>query len=196
MEHIAHIRTNKNGMTEYQSCEDHCMNVAKLCYDMGKPFHLENTCWLLGILHDSGKLVKKFTNYIQASFQGQKLAKFDHSTAGGKILYDQLWKQSDIGKLLVEICGMAIISHHSGLQNFVNIDGDESDFLRRLTSPLDGYTEVREEFLKSFSIAEITYHLNLAKQEIEYLEAKLQSVTDDNKYNFSWVWSINWFLAY
>lgn len=58
MEHIAHIRTNKNGMTEYQSCEDHCMNVAKLCYDMGKPFHLENTCWLLGILHDSGKLVK------------------------------------------------------------------------------------------------------------------------------------------
>lgn len=184
MEHIAHIRTNKNGMTEYQSCEDHCMNVAKLCYDMGKPFHLENTCWLLGILHDSGKFVKKFTNYIQASFQGQKLAKFDHSTAGGKVLYDQLWKQSDIGKLLVEICGMAIISHHSGLQNFVNIDGDESDFLRRLTSPLDGYTEAREEFLKSFSIAEITYHLNLAKQEIEYLEAKLQSVTDDNKYNF------------
>ena len=48
---------------------------------------------------------------------------------------------------VVEIVGMVILSHHSGLQNFIQPDGRQSDFFRRVCrADLPYYDEVCTEF--------------------------------------------------
>src|SRR5699024_1679119 len=112
---------------------------------------------LAGFLHDMGKNTEAFHTYIREAVLESNVSseKIDHSTAGAKYLYDtyyvkQLKTKDDIeSNLVIEIVGMVILSHHSGLQNFVQVDGKLSDYFRRVCEKeLPYYEEVKDNFLR------------------------------------------------
>lgn len=150
---IAHIRKSD---WEIQEVQSHLDAVAKIAKEYGRKSNFSAAAELSGLLHDMGKNTKAFANYIESAVKetGEPLEKIDHSTAGAKFLYENYYiedpkSQEDIiQSLTVELIGMVILSHHSGLQNFVQVDGKQSDFFRRVcNAELPYYDEVRTEFL-------------------------------------------------
>lgn len=148
MPFIAHIRSIDH---HYQSVEEHLKNVASLARRYGEPIGVGAHAELAGLLHDMGKFTTHFSKYIKNAALHQEIAskKIDHSTAGAKYLHEQFYHGTNLEKLVIEIVGMAILFHHSGLQNFSQLDLSQSDYLRRvLKKDLPYYEEVKENFEK------------------------------------------------
>lgn len=134
---IAHIRKTDN---KKQLLKDHLIESAQLSANWGKQLELEKTCYLAGLLHDLGKYSDIFQEYLVKAVEDPKSVvrgSVDHSTAGGKLLYDYCHKDSrdPFSLILAELVGNAIISHHSsrGLQDFFTLEDEaKSDYLRRV----------------------------------------------------------------
>ncbi|HHX78000.1 MAG TPA: CRISPR-associated helicase Cas3', partial [Firmicutes bacterium] len=98
---------------------------------------LRKMAGLAGLLHDLGKYGDGFQDYIRKAAFCPELAEInrgqiDHSTAGGKLLFSIFHDNGSFhGKLLAEIVGNAIISHHANLQDYIS-PSSESDYLRRV----------------------------------------------------------------
>ncbi|WP_284141654.1 CRISPR-associated helicase Cas3' [Virgibacillus sp. LDC-1] len=143
---VAHIREND---LIRQSVQDHLEGVSRLGRKYGASIGLGAHGELAGFLHDMGKYTDAFTTYIENAVLHRQIAakKIDHSTAGAKYIYDCFYKGNDLDKFVVEIVGMAILSHHSGIQNFVQIDLSTSDYIRRVVEKdLPYYDEVKRNF--------------------------------------------------
>ncbi|MBB4822798.1 CRISPR-associated endonuclease/helicase Cas3 [Sporosarcina luteola] len=134
---IAHMR---KADYKIQTVQEHLTSVSTLAKTYGKKAGFASMASLAGFLHDMGKNTKAFSDYIENAVKetGQPLERIDHSTAGAKFLYETYYVTEPkihselITNLVVEIVGMSILSHHSGLQNFLQIDGSQSDFFRRV----------------------------------------------------------------
>lgn len=143
---IAHIRETDH---EIQTVQSHLEAVADLARMYGESLGLGAHAELAGFLHDMGKFTTEFTEYLENAVIHEEVAssKIDHSTAGAKYLYENFYEGNDLQKIVVEIIGMAILSHHSGLQNFVQIDVTTSDYIRRVVEKeIPFYDEVKENF--------------------------------------------------
>lgn len=143
---LAHIREIDHAE---QSVQQHLEEVAALARLYGEKIDLGAHAELAGFLHDMGKMTVHFTNYLKDAVLDNHVAKekIDHSTAGAKYLYDRYYGYDPIKDFVIETVGMAILSHHSGLQNFVQPDLKPSDFLRRVTNAeLPYYEEVVQQF--------------------------------------------------
>lgn len=122
MNSIAHIRESDK---KIQTVEEHLLGVKALAESYGEKIGIRHIAGLAGMLHDMGKYTDSFRSYIwKAVYQpesAQKRGEVDHSTAGGKLLYDMYHKDTEdpFKKILAEIVGNAIISHHSYLQDFI-----------------------------------------------------------------------------
>ncbi|WP_019153453.1 CRISPR-associated helicase/endonuclease Cas3 [Robertmurraya massiliosenegalensis] len=149
MEYIAHIR-EKDG--KIQTVREHLDEVRQLCEQFGGKIGLQHLAGLTGLLHDLGKSTEEFYDYIQAAVANPDnpppRGSVDHSTAGGKLLYSKFYDdaQDPIVKLTVEWLAMCIISHHSGLRDFLSSD---------LTSPF--LNRVKEKDIKEFDNARDTF---------------------------------------
>lgn len=150
---IAHMRKSDYAI---QTVQEHLISVSSLAKQYGEKAGFSSTAELAGLLHDMGKNTKAFSVYIENAVKetGAPLERIDHSTAGAKYLYETYFYERPknteelASNLTVEIVGMTILSHHSGLQNFMQVDGSESDFFRRVCrEDLPYYEEVCEEFL-------------------------------------------------
>ena len=113
--YIAHIHDEK-----IQSCKEHSVNTAKYakadleCIDLG------NLGYLAGILHDMGKFTDEFSDYIQRSANGEKVARGSviHTFAGARTILSKF--HSNYGNeqltgwenLTAELIATAIGSHH------------------------------------------------------------------------------------
>jgi CRISPR-associated endonuclease/helicase Cas3 len=151
---IAHMRKYDH---EIQSVQEHLISVSSLARKYGEKVGFSTMAELAGFLHDMGKNTKAFSTYIESAVKetGEPLERIDHSTAGAKYLYERYYVESPktqadmMANLVVEMVGMVILSHHSGLQNFIQIDGSQSDFFRRVCrADLPYYEEVCTEFLR------------------------------------------------
>lgn len=143
---VAHIRESNHIK---QSVQEHLENVALIARMHGESIGFGAHAELAGFLHDMGKFTKHFTTYIENAVIHGNVAtkKIDHSTAGAKYLYDNFYNKTGEQNFVVEIIGMAILSHHSGLQNFIQIDLNESDYIRRvIQKDLPYYEEVKSNF--------------------------------------------------
>lgn len=143
---IAHIREADHSK---QTVQEHLEAVAHLARTYGESIGFGAHAELAGLLHDMGKFTIKFTEYLENAVIHGEIAttKIDHSTAGAKYLYERFYDGNDYQKFVVEIVGMAILSHHSGLQNFVQIDVSTSDYIRRVVEKdLAYYDEVKRNF--------------------------------------------------
>ncbi|OJG92130.1 CRISPR-associated helicase cas3 [Enterococcus silesiacus] len=125
---------------ENQYLKDHLAECAELSADWGEKIGLRKTSYLAGLLHDLGKYSNEFQVYLKKAVADPKSVtrgSVDHSTAGGKLLFDYCHKNSrdPFSYILAELVGNAIISHHSsrGLQDFFTPEGEAtSDYLRRV----------------------------------------------------------------
>jgi len=183
MQFIAHIRSRDHF---YQSVEEHLENVAYLGRRYGEPIGFGAHAELAGLLHDMGKFTIHFSEYIENTVIYKEVShkKIDHSTAGAKYLYELFYDGSDLQKLVIEIVGMAILSHHSGLQNFSQLDLQESDYIRRvLKKDLPYYNEVKSNFEKNKQFTQRVKQLvDEACQELQGFLQKIRGLGHANLY--------------
>ncbi|MHB2026307.1 MAG: CRISPR-associated helicase Cas3' [Elusimicrobiota bacterium] len=155
MPNIAH-RRDGGGAT--QSLEAHLLGVAGLSGSLAAKIGLNEQGELLGLLHDLGKYSSEFQTYLQSAVglinsdeddyvdaRGLK-GKVDHSTAGAQLVWKELSKQGDMGRIVGQILGLCIASHHSGLIDCLSSAANhpvEDMFTKRINKQ-DGRTHLRE----------------------------------------------------
>lgn len=196
MEYIAHIREKDE---EIQTVQQHLKSVQQLCEKYGEKIGVKHLAGLAGLLHDLGKNTDDFKEYIQEAVANPdnppRKGSVDHSTAGGKLLFDQFHNgQKNFNeKIAVEWMAMCIISHHQGLRDFLSPDMS-SGFLKRVEDKeLDQYESAVSAFFETqVSIDEFKDYFEEAKSEAEQMlssmkEKKLQPITTSFliKYIFS-----------
>ncbi|ARF66568.1 CRISPR-associated helicase/endonuclease Cas3 [Paenibacillus larvae subsp. pulvifaciens] len=187
MKSIAHIRESDKRV---QTVEEHLLEVRHLAEKFGRKLKVEHVTGLAGMLHDMGKYTHQFTEYILAATSGDstvpkpKRGSVDHSTAGGKLLYDLFHTSNRLGykELLAEIVGNAIISHHSYLKDFLNRDL-ESAYLKRVRdTQLDEYELTKETFFHQvISEREFQDYADQAAAELEQFLSKEPTVSFEVK---------------
>lgn len=139
MDYIAHVRESDG---EPQPLEHHLLGAQRLAEFAGEALGIRHITGLAGLLHDLGKYAVAFQNYLREAVAHPeappKRGSVDHSTAGGRLLYD-LYHTGTIerGKgTLAEIVGNAIISHHSSLHDYISPEL-EMPYLRRVRDKED-----------------------------------------------------------
>src|SRR5699024_2743500 len=122
-----------------------------------------------------------FQHYIKEAVANpdapSKRGSVDHSTAGGKLLYELYHQNGKTSreKLLSEIIGNIIISHHSYLQDYLN-HTLKSTYLRRVKEKeINQYRDVKESFFAEVMNKE--YFDNYVKEAIDELKLFLQKTT-------------------
>lgn len=160
MNYIAHIRESDK---KIQTVEEHLLEVKKLAEHFGEKIGVKHIAGLAGMLHDLGKYTEEFRNYIIEAVNNPdsppKRGSVDHSTAGGKLLFDlfHTGRLNQFKGLLAEIVGNAIISHHSYLKDFFNSEL-ESDYLRRVRDKELSEFEKSKKELFTNVITESDFH--------------------------------------
>lgn len=132
--YIAHV--NKDGTQ--QSLADHLSQVGELCSKLSSKIGLKHTGNIIGLLHDFGKYSAQFQKYIQSAtgiinpdeddyvdFKGLK-GKIDHSSAGAQWIWKKIkgYGAQGQGELCAQILFLCIASHHSGLIDCLDLDGN------------------------------------------------------------------------
>lgn len=172
MMYIAHVRESDK---EKQTLREHLLGTKRIAECLGAKLDLKHVAGLAGVLHDLGKYSADFQDYIyKAAFHPERAEKkrgqVDHSTAGGKLLFTMLHNKGNTfhEKLLSEIVGNAIISHHSNLQDYIS-PTIESNFLKRvLEKELPEYKLTVERFFQDvMKKAEFTEYVTRAIEEIK-----------------------------
>ncbi|PER38991.1 CRISPR-associated helicase/endonuclease Cas3 [Bacillus thuringiensis] len=181
MTYIAHIRESDS---QVQTVEEHLLGVKELAETYGEKIGIKHLAGLAGMLHDLGKYTNEFREYILEAVNNpnssSKRGSVDHSTAGGKLLY-QLFHTENIipyKGILSEIVGNAIISHHGYLQDFLNPDL-ESPYLNRVRDKkLSGF-DVTQQFFFKHVMSERVFHEYVDKAT-EELESFLRKESPEN----------------
>ena len=148
MDFIAHIR---NEDKEEQTVKQHLLEAKNIAEQLGSKLNIKHIAGLAALLHDFGKATNEFNEYIYTAVhnpeKAQKRGSVDHSTAGGKFIYELLHNMNSNQEEMVmaEIISNAIISHHSYLKDYINTKF-ESEFLRRIDKHIDEYDNAKEYF--------------------------------------------------
>ena len=170
--YIAHVRETDKAK---QTLKDHLLGASRIAEAHGAKLGLKHVAGLAGVLHDLGKFSDEFQDYLDKAVFHPELAEkkrgqVDHSTAGGKLLFGMLHNKENTfhEKLLAEIVGNAIISHHSNLQDYIS-PTIESNFLKRvLEKELAEYGLAVERFFQEVvPKAEFTEYVTKAVEEIK-----------------------------
>lgn len=158
-EFIAHVRASDSSE---QSLYAHLTGTAEIAKTLATKIGLPLSGELIGLVHDLGKYSQAFQTYIRDSVQFDnykdlgldedeeadillkgkpKRGSVDHSTAGAIFLYnkfkDRPKKNSSAqGALLADILFICVASHHSGLVNVVDKEGQPYLYNRK-TKPED-----------------------------------------------------------
>jgi CRISPR-associated endonuclease/helicase Cas3 len=157
--YIAHIRESGG---DPQSLEDHLLGVAEIAKTLASKIGLEPQGELIGLLHDLGKYSNEFQAYLKSAVglinqdmdefvdaRGLK-GKVDHSTAGAQLIWEELFKQGQIGQVAGQVLSLCIASHHSGLIDCLSSDTGrpvEDSFTRRINKS-DSKTHIQEVMMK------------------------------------------------
>ncbi|MCR8644608.1 CRISPR-associated helicase Cas3' [Paenibacillus sp. N1-5-1-14] len=191
MKSIAHIRESDG---KVQTVEEHLLEVKELAEGYGDKLDLKHLCGLAGLLHDLGKYKNEFTTYILAATSNVGTAKpkrgeVDHSTAGGKLLYERFRTPKNAGYkgLVAEIVGNAIISHHSYLKDFLNPDL-ESPFLSRVKYKVKGLEtfELTKQIFFDKVMGEQAFneYVDKAAKELEHIISRNSTTSPEIKCMF------------
>ncbi|WP_040205280.1 CRISPR-associated helicase/endonuclease Cas3 [Neobacillus jeddahensis] len=188
MNYIAHIRESDKLV---QTVDEHLLGVKDLAECYGEPLGIKHITGLAGMLHDLGKYTNEFRDYILEAVKNPdappKRGSVDHSTAGGKLLYE-LFHVTNITPykgIVAEIVGNAIISHHSSLHDFLNPDL-ESNYLRRVRDKeLPEFNRSRKSFFDHV-MSEEDFHVYVEKaaNELEEFLAKERQENNEKQIMF------------
>lgn len=106
---LAHIN-HQSG--EEQTLIEHSIAVAEYCKEEGEKLGIPYTMYLVGLLHDTGKVEPSFQSHLINNDKKH----VNHSSAGAKYIIDYLpgenYKQTDEDVILKEMMSYVIFSHH------------------------------------------------------------------------------------
>lgn len=135
--HLAHL-----GETGNQLLSEHLSGVAGRCSESAKKLGLEKAGELIGLLHDLGKATKTFQDYLlsfasDGEGRDDLRGKIDHSTAGAQCLLANIRgarQEDSLQGIVARFLAICIASHHSGLIDCLEPDGDDK-LTQRLAKP-------------------------------------------------------------
>ncbi|MBO5525889.1 MAG: CRISPR-associated helicase Cas3' [Clostridia bacterium] len=174
MTYYAHILNHEKRQTVF----DHLEKVAKMTQKTLAPLGLGKIGYLVGILHDLGKLSEIFQEYLlRAAIDKEKTVRGSviHSTCGLAYLFS--YKTEDpYRNALIELCGFVIASHH-GLMDCVDAENNNVFQIKIKQQDTDQYTEAVRVFEDRYSKSEIENLINESVTEFQnkYKELKLTS---------------------
>lgn len=180
MDFIAHIRESDK---KIQTVKDHLLEVKNLAETYGEKLGVKHLAGLAGMLHDLGKCTNEFREYILEAVNNPgappRRGSVDHSTAGGKLLYEFFHTEGKITRykgIVAEVIGNAIISHHSYLQDFLNPDL-ESNYLKRVRDKELPEFDMTKQYFFEHVMSEKNFHeyVDKAAEELEKFLAKESS---------------------
>ncbi|MCL2386369.1 MAG: CRISPR-associated helicase Cas3' [Defluviitaleaceae bacterium] len=175
----SYIARKRDGDNKEQSILDHLEGVANRAKENAAIFQSGELAYVCGRVHDIGKYSEKF----QLRIRGENVT-VDHSTAGGKWLYEH-GKKSALAMLAAYCC----MGHHGGLPNGgTTIDSNESSTLHgRLQKEIEDCSAWLSELAKvpilappsvlhrdsdGFSIAFFTRMLFSALVDADYIDTE------------------------
>lgn len=143
MEFYAHIDKNENSIRR-QTVAEHCRNTAKYASDCLKPIGLESVGYLCGLIHDLGKVSRRFSQYLteETETRGSVI----HSFQGCRMLLEHFHhsKATEYSDITSELIAYAVGAHH-GLFDCIDLDGN-SGLQHRMTDEDTSYRETVENF--------------------------------------------------
>ncbi|HKM41744.1 MAG TPA: CRISPR-associated helicase Cas3' [Methanocorpusculum sp.] len=175
--HINHETHRKQTLTE------HSKTVSALCKKYGGGIDCPNLAELCGLLHDMGKAKQEFQKYLGIDDpEIRKLyhGKINHSTAGAKYIFEKYDKSTDtFERYTAQIIALAICSHHSGLTDCIDLDGQDI-FSRRINPEKEIYFEesTREFETACTSRNELETLFRKSVDEVRAFNEKNQSRND------------------
>lgn len=135
--YLAHL-----SKTGGQTLSEHLSGVAGRCSKLARKLGLEKAGELVGLLHDLGKATEQFQDYL-LSFASDGEArddlrgKIDHSTAGAQCLLANIQdaqQEDSLQGVVARFLAICIVSHHSGLIDCLEPNGDDK-LRKRLVKP-------------------------------------------------------------
>src|SRR5271157_2702637 len=171
MQFIAHF--SKDGRV--QSISDHLLAVSSAAALRAEKIGLGSLGALAGLLHDLGKYSQKFQQYLCSAVglleqdedgyvdAARMKGKIDHSTAGAQVLWETLSKQGPMGRFVGQVLALCVASHHSGLIDCVDVEGNDR-FSKRVTKA-DAESH-REEAWKNIEPVVRERYEELMKQDL------------------------------
>ncbi len=171
---------------------NHLLNTAKIASNIGKDISIGNLCFLLGVLHDSGKADIKFQTMLK-NMSNSKKNRVIHSTAGAYFLfkkeYDKNFSDNKHKNYnnFIEIC-MYVIEAHHGLFDIIGTnygsDLQSFDCTNKIFEKVENYkndSSYDKEAIENFIDNEVTSIVknNLSFNSIEELiESAFQEYSD------------------
>lgn len=163
------MRNSSNLLAHYdrenqkeQLLTNHLLNTATIASDIGKEIGVGNLCFLLGVLHDSGKADIQFQTMLK-NMPGSKNIRVIHSTAGAYFLFETKYnrnledrKESKSYNEFIEVC-MYVIEAHHGLFDIVGKRDEDGfsgmDYVNKIFERVEHYqadSRYDKEKLKHF----------------------------------------------
>ena len=163
------MRNSSNLLAHYdrenqkeQLLTNHLLNTATIASDIGKEIGVGNLCFLLGVLHDSGKADIQFQTMLK-NMSGSKNIRVIHSTAGAYFLFETKYnrnledrKESKSYNEFIEVC-MYVIEAHHGLFDIVGKRDEDGfsgmDYVNKIFERVEHYqadSRYDKEKLKHF----------------------------------------------
>lgn len=159
---IAHWRASDSTP---QYLHNHLQNVASISRVFGRKIRLEIAGELIGLLHDLGKYSKEFRDYINSALglldpdaddyvDSQSLkGKVDHSSAGAQYIWQFAAAKGPLEQQIAQVLALCIASHHSGLIDCLDPDGEDTfgKRMRKATEKthLEEVRQVADDFVLS-----------------------------------------------
>ncbi|ODT84929.1 MAG: CRISPR-associated helicase/endonuclease Cas3 [Nitrosomonadales bacterium SCN 54-20] len=175
--YIAHQRKSDG---EVQSLATHLVEVSDIAKSLAAKIGLQGQGELIGLLHDLGKYSDEFQLYLKSAVglidqdedefvdaKGKK-GKVDHSTAGAQLVWQELAKCGEIGRIVGQILALCIVSHHSGLIDCLSSDINsfgEDRFTKRINKS-DDRTHLQEAIAKMDNTVKVRFHELVNNHEI------------------------------
>ncbi len=204
--YIAHFRKLDG---QKQSVEEHLQAVGEITSKLAEKLGITKAGKLLGLLHDLGKFSIEFQNYIKSGtgiinpdedeyVESSVLkGKIDHSTAGAQWLWEMCKKFGKQGEFVGQLLVLPLVSHHSGLIDVINNDGDNT-FVKRIyknedKTHLNEILGILPDSLKSQieSLADTELIESVIEQIIPLTrpEQHGQPISDTIKYFYIGIWT-------
>lgn len=175
---LAHIKREGDNV-EYQTVQQHSINVAKYCEEILSSVGLGKTGYLSGLLHDMGKCKKEFQEYLYPGNGGIK-GSVIHTFQGLRYCIEKIDFNDPYNQFSKEIIAYAIGAHH-GLFDIFNEDG-KCGIDYRCEKKDIAYDECKINFEKQvFCEEEIDKLFEISEKEVKDIFDKIHKLSKDSR---------------
>jgi CRISPR-associated endonuclease/helicase Cas3 len=174
----------------------HLFAVAETARTFAKPFGAGEIAYLIGLVHDLGKINPAFQSYLQSMEVGRSHPRVPHAIWGAAFIYYLLWckYQKDIWKEFA----LPIYGHHSGLAAHSLASQSFSHFLKDNSLKIESMISYCVE--QSFNLGSLSFPpsaINSSREmfirmvfstlvDADYLETERHFEENRNKLRYQW----------